>query len=115
MREPDKIAISFWANAQGREPVREFLQEQPKEDRYKLGTDIRKLQFGWPTGMPLVKHLGSSLWELRSSLASKREARIIFVAQNDSLIFLHGFIKKTQKTSAKDLNLARQRLKDLKL
>ena len=92
----------------------EFLQEQPKEDRYKLGADIRKLQYGWPIGMPLVKHLGLSLWELRSSLASKREARIIFATHNDSLIFLQGFIKKTQKTSVTDLNLAKQRLKDLK-
>ena len=114
MREPEKVEISFWVSAQSNEPVRDFLRDQPKEDRHKLGGDIRKLQYGWPIGMPLVRHLGSGLWEMRSSLASKREVRILFATQNDKLVFLHGFVKKSRKPPEADLSLARRRLKEMK-
>jgi phage-related protein len=49
---------------------------------------------------------------VRSSLASKREARILFGFHDGMLIALHGFIKKTQKTAPEDLELARARLKE---
>lgn len=78
-----------------------------------MGDDIRRLQFGWPVGMPLVRKLDDRLWELRSSLSSKREVRIIFTSSSDTLVLLHGFIKKSQKTPLNALTLARQRLKGL--
>ncbi len=50
---------------------------------------------------------------MRSSLPSKREARVLFGFHDGKLVALHAFIKKSQKTPATDLNLARDRLKDL--
>ena len=107
------MPVGFWKSAIGREPVREFLRELPKKDRRRMGDDVRKLQFGWPVGMPLVRKLDSELWELRSSLPGKREARMVFSVDGDILVLLHAFIKKTQKTPRADLDLARQRLKEL--
>jgi phage-related protein len=37
----------------------------------------------------------------------------MFGFHDEMLIALHGFIKKTQKTAAEDLELARGRLKEL--
>jgi phage-related protein len=105
--------VVFWKSANGNEPVREFLKQQPRPDRMRLGEDLRKLQFGWPIGMPLVRSMGGGIWELRSSLPSKREVRVLFVAVEDVLVLLHAFVKKSQKTPAPDLNAARQRLKEL--
>jgi phage-related protein len=108
------IPVYFWASETGHEPVREFLQTFEKPDRHRLGADIRRLQFGWPIGMPLVRNLGRGLWELRSTLPGRREVRIVFAAERERLILLHVFFKKTSKTDQGDLALARQRLKDLK-
>ena len=72
------------------------------------------MQFGWPVGMPLVKSLGSGLWELRSSLPSKREARVVFAVDGERIAVLHGFIKKTQETPQGELALARKRYAELK-
>jgi phage-related protein len=105
--------IRFWVSATGREPVREFLKEQSKPDRMRLGEDLRKLQFGWPIGMPLVRKLHRDLWELRSSMPSKREIRLIFVSDGKQLILIHGFIKKTQKTPISELGVAEKRLKEM--
>ncbi len=93
--------------------MREWLAELPQQDRHLVGSDLGTVQFGWPVGMPLCRSLGEGLWEVRSSMPSRREARIIFGFQDGSLIILHGFIKKTQKTSDEDLSLAKQRWKDV--
>jgi phage-related protein len=83
------------------------------EDKKVIGRDMAKVQFGWPVGMPLCRPLKHGLWEIRSSLPSRREARVLFGFHLGMLIALHGFIKKTQAASTSDLGLARQRLRDL--
>jgi phage-related protein len=71
------------------------------------------VQFGWPVGLPLCRPLGSGLWEVRSTLRSRREACVLFGFYGGMLIVLHAFIKKTQKTPPDDLAIARQRLKEV--
>ena len=97
----------------GREPVRDWLDDLPRDDQKTIGRDIAKVQFGWPVGLPLCRAMSGGLWEIRSSLPSKREARVMFGFHEGMLIALHAFIKKSQKTSPEELALARQRLKDL--
>ena len=58
--------------------------------------------------MPVVRKLEPDLWEIRSRL-DKRIARVLFTLQDDTMILLHGFIKKSQKIAKADLELARQR------
>jgi len=67
------------------------------------------VQFGWPLGMPLVRKLEPGMWEIRSNLPSGI-ARIIFTVKDNSMVLLHGFIKKSQKAPLDDLQLARARL-----
>jgi phage-related protein len=64
-------------------------------------------------GLPLCRSLSGGLWEVRASLSSRREARILFGFHDDMLIALHAMIKKTQKTPTEDLTLARQRFKEV--
>jgi phage-related protein len=59
--------------------------------------------------MPLVRKMETDLWEVRSNLSGGRIARIFFAVGDNDLILLHGFIKKSQKTPQRDLNLARNR------
>ena len=58
--------------------------------------------------MPLVRSLGDGLWEIRSHLLN-RIARIIFIIEQEEIILLNGFIKKTQQTPKEEINLARKR------
>jgi phage-related protein len=109
----EPIPLRFWRSTSGREPVREWLTELPLDDRRTIGRDMAKAQFGWPIGLPLCRPLSGGLWEIRSSLSSKREARVLFGFHDGALIALHAFIKKTQRTPPAELALARQRLKEL--
>ena len=108
-----KVPAFFYQSRAGAEPVRDWLRELDEEDRKVIGEDIATVEFGWPVGMPLARSLGDGLWEVRSSLPSKREARIIFAVIGERMILLHGFIKKTQKTPRGDLAMAHKRLKEI--
>ena len=57
--------------------------------------------------------MGQGLWEVRSALPSRRIARLLFFVHEDRIGVVHGFIKKTQKTPADDLDLARRRMKEM--
>ena len=108
-----RIAARFYLTAAGGNPVRDWLMRLPLADRQQVGHDVRDVEFGWPVGMPLCRSLGVGLWEVRSTLPSRRIARVIFCARDSELILLHAFIKKTQKTPASDLALAMKRTKEV--
>lgn len=91
----------------------EWLRGLSAEDRRVIGTDLATVQVGWPIGMPLCRPLGQGLWEVRSALPRRRIARLLFFVHEDRIGLVHGFIKKTQKTPAEDLELARRRMKEM--
>jgi phage-related protein len=108
-----KLPAVFYRSASGAEPVRDWLKALPEVDRRIVGFDIATAEFGWPIGMPLCRPLGSGLWEVRSNLTQGRVARLIFCAAEGRMVLLHGFVKKTQKTPQPDLELARNRQKEI--
>lgn len=107
------LDIRFYATELGAEPVREWLKLLPAVDRKVIGEDMKTVQFGWPLGMPLVRSMGGGIWEVRIRLEN-RIARVLFVLDGSTMVLLHGFIKKTQATSLSDLDLAKDRLKQLR-
>ena len=112
-RPKKKIIAHFYKTANDTEPVRNWLLKLSIEYRKTVGKDIQKVEFGWPIGMPYSRPLGRGLFEVRSDISDKRIARVIFIIQNDGMVLLHGFVKKTQKTSKADLDLAINRKKEV--
>jgi phage-related protein len=111
---PQKTPLYFYRSAAGKEPVREWLKSLDEPDRQAVGQDLMRAQWRWPVGMPLCRAMGQRLWEIRTDLPSNRIARVLLCLHAGSLVALHGFIKKTQKTPDDELALARKRQKELK-
>lgn len=64
---------------------------------------------------PYCKPLGNKLWEIRMK-GRPGIARAIYVtAKGKKIIVLHAFVKKTQKTPQKAIDLALKRLKEARL
>ncbi len=106
------LQVVFYKSASGKEPVRDWLKQLDKEDRKIIGEDIKTVQFGWPLGMPLVRKMDKGLWEVRIQLHN-RIARVLFTSHQGVMVLLHGFVKKSQKTPANDLKIAKQRMQTL--
>jgi len=109
-----EIPVFFYRTAGGGEPVLNWLRELPPGDRRAIGIDLATVQFGWPIGMPICRSLGGGLWEVRSTLPSRRIARLVFFVDGGRIGVVHGFIKQTQKTPIDDLEIARKRAKEMK-
>ena len=70
-------------------------------------------EFGPNLGKPYVGSLSSGLYEIRSKGKEGIGRSIYFVVKGREVIILHSFIKKTQKTPKKDLDLAKKRMKEV--
>lgn len=109
--------IYFYKDKNGKEPVAEYLAEldskKDKDSRIKL-KKIREYvktlsEYGTQAGEPYIKHLDGDIWELRPL-----RDRIFFVGwANGSYILLHHFMKKTQKTPAREIEKAKRELADM--
>ena len=112
MNKDKPLTIRFFRTLTGREPVRDWLRGLDRDSKKVIGEDLKTVQLGWPIGMPVVRKLDRELWEVRSTLSSSI-ARVLFTVQGRTIVLLHGFIKKSQKTPKRDLALALNRLKSL--
>lgn len=108
------LEVYFYATSSGNEPVREWLKKLPKEDMRTIGFDIKTVQYGYLIGMPLTRvlHGTDGLEEVRCNI-SNGIARVIFYVGDNTMVLLHAFIKKTQETPKKELDVAIKRYKEL--
>lgn len=63
-----RIPTVFYRTEADTEPVRDWLKALKREDRYKIGTDIKTVEFGWPVRMPTCRPMASGLFEVRTAL-----------------------------------------------
>ncbi|HEX4196276.1 MAG TPA: type II toxin-antitoxin system RelE/ParE family toxin [Caulobacteraceae bacterium] len=62
---------------------------------------------------PYVKHLEDKLWEMRL-IGRDGVARAIYMtASGQRIVVLRTFVKKTEKTPRRELELARERAKEI--
>jgi hypothetical protein len=68
MERGEPLICVFFETKSGNQPVRDFLLERTQEDRKEIGSDIFKVQQGFPLGLPLVEKADKDLWEIRSNI-----------------------------------------------
>ena len=105
-----RLDVVFFRTESGVEPVRRWLKSLPTSSKRAIGEDIKTVQFGWPLGMPLVEKMEPYLWEVRSHLPDGI-ARVLFTVDGQTMILLHGFIKKSRKAPPSEIRTARSRLR----
>jgi len=96
--------------------VDDEIEALPPDMRARLvrvGAIIETVGF---QGLPAdtVKHLEGKLWELRIRGKDGISRAIYVSASRQRLVIVRVFIKKTQKTPKPELELARQRAKEIK-
>jgi len=103
--------FAFVNNAAERE-----YKDLPEEIQDEFGKDLRRVQFGEKPELA-IKHLGSSVGEgaIELIINGSPAFRCIYIAKyEDIVVVLHSFKKTTNGVDQKAMDLAEQRLKDLK-
>ncbi len=87
----------------------------PRDLRAKL---VRVSELIEAVGLPRLphvttKHLEGKLWEIRIKAASGISRAIYVTATGQRVVIVRVFVKKTQKTPRRELELARERAKEV--
>jgi phage-related protein len=91
------------------------LRSFPEAAKHESGYQIDRVQHGLePDSFKPMTSIGKSVYEIRVQDPSGA-FRVIYIAKFEQCVYvLHCFQKKTQKTAQKDLNLAKNRLSELR-
>ena len=110
---PPKWKISYYVTSSGDNPIKNFLDRDPRVKAKAFRIFQHIIEFGLTSANPYIKKLTETpLWEIR--ILGRENIRIFFVAQTQkSVMLLHIFTKKTQKTPAREIKTALNRLKQI--
>ena len=99
-----------------------FVNKVAEEEILELAPDLQAkflhisdllINFGpHQIGLPHVRPLEKKLWELRLKGKDNIARSIYVLASQRRIVILHTFIKKTEKTPQKALEIARKRMKE---
>jgi phage-related protein len=107
--------VILYRSLAGDYPVQEFVNGLEIRTQSKVKDSIALLkEFGISLGLPHVKKLaGTELWELR--ILGSDSLRVLYIAMTGRVfVLLHGFKKKKNKISTKDIMIAQARLAELR-
>jgi len=108
-----KYNVIFYTSQTGNNPVSEFIDNLDPKQQVKVIRILKYIdEFGLQSVIPHVRKLsGYKLWEIR--ILGKDNIRIIYaIYVANKILLLHGFMKKTQKTSSSDIEKALVRLNE---
>jgi phage-related protein len=102
----------------------EILDRRAERELDELAADVRQrflriaelIERHGPAGVhePYVKHLDGKLWEMRMKGKDGIARAIYITAHGERVVVLHAFVKRTQKTPQRALEIARERAKEVR-
>lgn len=105
--------IEFYETSSGKAPAYDFIMSlRPKLQAKMLGTLQLLSEFGAAIRSPFNKCLGDNIFELRCQFGSDSIRVLYFFHQEKAVVLTNGFFKKTQRTPAKEIRLAKKYRKD---
>jgi len=99
--------VIFYITVDGKCPVQEFLDSLPGKIAQKIVWVLRLLEDMGIVAASYFKKLGGTedIWECRIQFGSNAY-RIFCFFMDNSVVLTHGFVKKSQKTPAGEIERA---------
>ncbi|MBF0433079.1 MAG: type II toxin-antitoxin system RelE/ParE family toxin [Fibrobacteria bacterium] len=105
--------VVFYTTVNGKSPVEENISKLANPDQAKAYSSLNFLEeHGYRLREPHVKTLKGNLKELRFRIKPGQYRVFFFFHNQDDIVLLHSFIKKTQKTPKTAISTALKRQKD---
>lgn len=108
-----KWSVDYYKQVNGRCPVEEWLDSVPLDAR----ADIFRIfdlmeEHGLNVGMPYIRPIEGKIYEVRAKEKDGIYRVLYFAHTGKRFVMLHGFMKKTQKTPRKEIEIAKERMKE---
>ena len=109
----ERYTCSFYETTDGKSPVEDFIESLDNATQKKFIYKNELLATMGPRlREPHSKSIGDGIFELRFEGKEGQIRVLFFFLYKKHVVYLHGFIKKTQKTPRKEINIAKQRKAD---
>lgn len=108
-----KTTVLYYITSSGENPVKKFIEFLSERQQRKITRVLSYIEeYELITAIPHVKKLtGSPLWEIR--ILGQDNIRVLYASvHSGAILLLHGFVKKSQATSRKEIETALNRLAD---
>jgi len=104
-----KFEVEYFEKQGGAIPVEEFILSQEKKMRMKIYRTLLLLEeFGNELREPYSKLIEEGIFELRIKEGTHISRVMYFFIKGRKIILTNGFVKKTQKTPRKEIELAKK-------
>ena len=105
--------IELYKDRSGKEPVAEFLDDLQGGTRAKVVRMFDRLaEYGVLLDEPFTRQIRGKIRELRVKDNQGNVRILYFTFTGRRFILLHGFLKKTDKTPEREIDLAEKRMKE---
>ena len=109
-----KWSVNYFTDPFGKQPVKEWIDTLELKLQLKIFRAFELLEdFNIHLKAPYVKPLEDKLYELRVKDAKGIYRIIYFAHTGQTFVMLNGFVKKSQKTPKKEIDLAKSRMKEV--
>lgn len=103
------IEVFYHKTNNGEKPAKAFIDSLDTQLKAKTLMLVRLLhELGNNLSMPYSKHLEDGIFELRPQKGNNKARVLYFFYIGNKAILTNGFIKKTQKTPRKQIDLAKK-------
>jgi phage-related protein len=105
-----KWTINYYSQS-----VKEDARSLPKSIKAKFIAIMDKMmEHGPDLGLPFTRAMGKGLFEIRAKGQEGIARGMFCTIYKNTIVILHVFIKKTEETPKKELDLAVKRMKEVK-
>ena len=109
-----KMRISFYQTHSGNSPIEKFIESLPRSDQARFAEVYDGIiKHGLDCPRVIFKPIKGKLWEVKFKAEGGGYRILYVIIDQDNMVWLHAFKKKTQRTPQSDLRIAEKRMKEL--
>ena len=105
--------VFYYKTTSGRQPVREYIECLPEDDRAAIAGDIRLVvEYGIFKAPVITRKLREKLWEIKTG--TRHQQRIFYcLVTGEAIVLLHACKKQKEGAQRGDVDLAFTRMKEV--
>lgn len=101
--------IEFYTKENGDEPAKDFMFSLDAKMKAKILKILDLLELNGPAvRLPYSEHLDDGIFEIRANQSTNTSRVLYFFTIGKKIILTNGFIKKSQKTPVREIELAKR-------
>lgn len=107
--------MNYWRNQSGKAPVEKYIDDIiNKGERAEILAALKGVQeYGVNAVGVEFRQIEGKLWELKIRAYGRHHRIFYVVLRGREMVLLHAYLKKTPKAPVKEIETAKQRMKQL--